>query len=92
MTTLRSVDIPTPKKLAKIREKEGLTPATYNYSNPTIEMIHDPIWNAIWDEIKTWDINVPYEYIGYMGATGSHATAIYKAIVDISIRNGIQLD
>ena len=38
------------------------------------------MWEAIWDEIKTWDINVPTEYAGYMGATGSHVTAIWLAI------------
>ena len=65
---------------AQSRREQNLTPATYNYSDPTPEMLNDPIWEAIWDEIKTWDINVPYEYAGYMGATGNHVTAIFKAI------------
>jgi hypothetical protein len=53
-----------------------------NYSEPDKYMFSDPVWNAIWDEIKDWDINVPSEYCGYMGTTGNHVTAIYKAIVD----------
>jgi hypothetical protein len=56
-----------------------MTAATFNYSDPTPEMLENPVWNAIWDEIKTWDINVPTEYSGY-DVTGNHATAIYKAI------------
>ena len=43
-------------------------------------MTIDPLWNAIWDELKTWDINVPHAYSGYCGATGNHARAIYDAV------------
>lgn len=56
-------------------------PATNNYQDPTPEMLNDPMWNAIWDEIKTWDIAVPGVHNGSpSGATGNHATAIYLAI------------
>jgi hypothetical protein len=51
-----------------------------NYSDPTPEMLSDPLWNAIYNEIQAWDINVPSEYGGYCGATGNHATAIFLAI------------
>ncbi len=51
-----------------------------NYKDPTVEMLENPIWLAIWREIKKWDINVPSEYRGYSGATGNHVTAIFKAI------------
>ena len=57
-----------------------MLPATFHYQDPTPEMQTDPLWNAIWDEIKTWDINVPTEYAGYCGATGNHVTAIFLAI------------
>lgn len=50
-------------------------------------MLKDPIWNAIWDTIKTWDVNCPGYYIGYCGANGSHVTIIYEAIK--RIRNNI---
>lgn len=66
---------------AQIRRENGLLPATYNYEDPTPEMHNDPIWQAIWDEIKTWDVNIPTEYTGYMGVNGNHATAIYKAVM-----------
>lgn len=55
-------------------------PRSGNYQDPTPEMLADPLWNAIWEEIKHWDVNVPSEYAGYCGATGNHATAIYLAI------------
>ena len=80
----------TREELATKRANSGLEPATFNYSDPTTEMHLDPLWNAIWHEMKTWDINVPTEYAGYSGATGNHVTAIYLAIqeyVDIKKMN-----
>lgn len=50
------------------------------WPDPTLEMLEDPIFNAIWHTIKTWDINVPTQYAGYCGATGNHARAIFDAI------------
>jgi hypothetical protein len=70
----------TRDELNELRRRDKLEPATFNYSEPTKEMLRDPLWNAIWDEIKTWDIRVPTEYTGYMGATGNHVTAIFKAL------------
>ena len=81
MNTVYEVHSPmTREEMTQMRERCGMEPATFNYSDPTLEMHSDPVWNAIWDEIKTWDINVPTEYVGYSGATGNHVTAIYKAI------------
>lgn len=70
------------KTAAKLLEHltDETPPATHHYQNPTPEMLNDPMWLAIWNELKTWDINVPDQYSGYMGATGNHATAIYLAI------------
>jgi len=48
--------------------------------DPTEAMLKDPVWNAIYDTIKTWDVNVPEFYNGYCHSTGSHATLIYEAI------------
>ncbi len=70
----------TRDDLSAIRKEHSMDAATFNYSDPTPDMHSDPIWNAIWDEIKTWDINVLTEYSGYCGATGNHVTAIYLAI------------
>lgn len=50
--------------------------------NPTEEQLNDPIWNAIYDVIKSWDVNVPDFYQGYCEANGSHATLIHEAIKD----------
>jgi hypothetical protein len=57
-----------------------MVPATFHYQDPSAEMYADPLWLAIWNEIKTWDINVPTEYAGYMSATGNHVTAIFLAM------------
>jgi hypothetical protein len=70
----------TREAMAEMRKKCGMDPATFNYADPTPEMHGDPVWEAIWNEIKTWDVNVPTEYVGYEGATGNHVTAIYLAI------------
>src|SRR5260221_3085322 len=48
--------------------------------NPTSEQLNDPLFTAIWEVIKTWDINVPEYYEGYCGATGSHVALILNAL------------
>jgi hypothetical protein len=62
-----------------------LEPATFHYQDPTPKMQKDPLGIAIWNEFKTWDINVPTAYVGYTSATGSHVTAIYLALLKTSI-------
>lgn len=52
--------------------------------NPTDAMLADPLWEAIWQTIKSWDINAPAYYTGYCGANGSHATLIYLALKEQS--------
>lgn len=39
-----------------------------------------PSFNAIWNTIKTWDVNVPSVYGGYCGANGNHVRAIFDAL------------
>lgn len=43
------------------------------WPDPTEDMLRDELFEAIWQAIKTWDINVPAAYNGYCGATGNHA-------------------
>jgi hypothetical protein len=50
------------------------------YRDPTPEELQDPLFNRIWQTIKTWDINVPAEYNGYCGASGNHVCAILDAV------------
>jgi len=50
------------------------------WPDPTDEMLVDPIFEAIWQTIKSWDVNVPGAYSGYSGATGNHARAILEAV------------
>jgi len=64
------------------KRKPELRPASLRkaWPDPTPEMLDDPLFNAIWIAIKTWDIGVPKIYAGYCGATGNHARAIYDAL------------
>ena len=50
------------------------------WPDPTPEMLTDPVFERIWQCIKTWDIAVPGCYSGYCGATGNHVRAILEAI------------
>ena len=50
------------------------------YRDPKPEDLNRPEFNAVWKEIKRWDINVPGQYVGYTTATGSHVMAILDAI------------
>jgi len=51
------------------------------WPSPTDEMMESTEFKAVWDCIKTWDINVP-EVDGdmYSGATGNHVRAILEAL------------
>lgn len=58
------------------------------WPGPTPEMLASPEFEAVWQCIKKWDINVPDAYCGYSGATGNHVRAILDAICAAS--DGIQ--
>lgn len=48
--------------------------------NPTDADLADPQFEAIWQVIKSWDVNVPEFYQGYCGANGSHVMLILAAL------------
>jgi hypothetical protein len=48
--------------------------------SPTPEQLASPEFEAVWQEIKSWDINVPEYYQGYCGANGSHVALILHAL------------
>jgi hypothetical protein len=55
--------------------------AMIDWPDPTPEMLaNDPLFDAIWSAIKSWDISVPEAYAGYRGATGNHVRRIYDAV------------
>jgi hypothetical protein len=56
------------------------------YRDPTANELNNPLFKAVWECIKTWDINVPEEYEGYSGATGNHVCAILDAVTYAIIR------
>jgi len=53
---------------------------TIEWPDPTPEMLETPEFEAVWQCIRTWDINVPAAYSGYCGATGNHVRAILDAL------------
>lgn len=53
---------------------------TISWPDPTDAMIASPVFEAIWQTIKTWDVAVPAAYSGYCGATGNHVRAIMDAL------------
>lgn len=61
--------------------------AARHWPDPTPEMLESPLFEAIWQCIKSWDINVPEAYGGYCGATGNHVRAILDAISDYQAEN-----
>ena len=48
--------------------------------NPTDTDLVDPVFNAVWEATKSWDVNVPEHYQGYCGMNGSHVMIILNAI------------
>ena len=48
--------------------------------NPTDAELASPLFEAIWQATKTWDVNVPEYYKGYCGMNGSHVVMILRAI------------
>ena len=50
------------------------------WPDPQPEELDLPEFNAVWNAIKSWDINVPVVYIGYCGATGNHVRKILDAL------------
>lgn len=74
------------KKIFQVGFAGGGTPVSSvtlpprHYHTDYIVSLHsDPVWAAIWDTIKRWDINTP-AYGGYCGANGDHVTQIYEAV------------
>jgi hypothetical protein len=57
---------------------------TIEWPDPTPEMLASPKFEAVWQAIKSWDINVPEAYGGYCGATGNHVRAILDALAKVT--------
>lgn len=49
--------------------------------DPSDEMLASPQFEAVWNVIKSWDVNVPEAYSGYCSANGSHVAMILNALV-----------
>jgi hypothetical protein len=58
-------------------------PAKPPMPNPTEDDLNNPTFEAIWQVIKSWDVNVPEHYFGYCGANGSHVKLILNALEEV---------
>lgn len=54
-----------------------------NMPSPTEEDLKNPVFQAIWNVVKTWDVNVAGRYTGYCGASGSHVKMILDGIKEM---------
>jgi hypothetical protein len=59
---------------------DGEPPTPIAWPSPTEEMMTTAEFEAVWQCIKKWDINVPDAYAGYCGATGNHVRAILDGL------------
>lgn len=57
--------------------------------SPSKEEQNSPEFNAIWNIIKTWDINVPEFYSGYTEGNGSHVKLLLDALKPVLRNNKI---
>ncbi len=64
----------------KCNEKQGEISVKKPWRSPSCFEVSSPEFNAIWDVIKSWDVNVPEVYTGYCGANGNHVIAVLEAI------------
>lgn len=54
-----------------------------DWPDPTPEMLKTPEFQAVWQQIKGWDIErKPGD--GYCGATGNHVRAILDALAAVT--------
>ena len=79
-STVESLDMRGMPKTGDQFKQAEEGPRTTSRSLPHPRNTDSPVFNAIWNCIKTWDINVPGYYMGYMGATGNHVQMIYDAV------------
>lgn len=49
-------------------------------------MLASPEFNAIYNEIKDWDVNAPQYYAGYCGLNGSHVAIILNALTAAGLK------
>lgn len=57
-----------------------------NYKNVVVDQT-DPYFDAVWEVVKTWDVNVKGAYNGYMGANGNHVQMILDSINRVKAQN-----
>lgn len=54
--------------------------------NPDDAMLASPEFNAIYEQIKNWDVNAPNHYAGYCGLNGSHVAIILNALTAAGLK------
>lgn len=88
LTALKKLDNLSEKALAAALSHSELSPSVTAVRpesakpmpDPTEADLADPVFNAVYNVCKTWDVNVPECYNGYCGFNGSHAMLIVRAL------------
>lgn len=75
---------PSPQKPGEVD-----LPLDIDMPNPSRDDLSNPIFEAIWQVIKTWDINSPEYYSGYCGANGSHAKILLDSVLATGRLNAV---
>lgn len=65
----------TPPPAAEMPTEQVYCPAVGE------DVMNSPLFNAVWEVVKHWDIGVPSAYGGYCAGNGSHVAAIVNAII-----------
>lgn len=84
-----------PENDAEEQMSKSIAWPIHEPEEPRIEMpspsegrLASPEFEAVWQCIKEWDINVPRAYVGYCGANGSHVELILQALDEINALPG----
>jgi hypothetical protein len=65
--------------MSELGEVNGVVPSGL-WRSPSEELMRNPMFKAIWEVIKTWDVHVPGAYSGYCNANGNHVVAIMQGL------------
>jgi hypothetical protein len=55
----------------------------FDLPDPTPADLEDPVFNAIYEATKDWDVGAPKHHSGHTGMTGNHVMVILNAVREL---------